>query len=277
MDTCIAAVFKTRRRSGFNTLSAHRCLPMRVDFVIKGALTPAQVATANAVLDNPPEAKPGHHQGGALHWDPVFREVCSHFSVVAVVDCADAASLPRSATGCAQMMDNPRVSPVLEDLIGAHNWGNYYGSGQEDLPSFRLDHLNVHLHVKQGHKAEGLHGGNFSSHAGGSQFFRYHDGQFYVRICRRLDYRDSFLVFASFVRDMHLVDQSQNGLLVVAYELQDTVANNGGFGCIPGTHKGNVDLPEEWRDPTNGGPPNLRRVPAEAGDAIVFTEAVGSL
>ena len=80
------------------------------------------------------------------------------------------------------MLDNPRVSPILEDLIGAHNWGNYYGSGQEDLPSFRLDHLNVHLHVKQGHKAEGLHGGNFSSHAGGSQFFRYHDGHFYVRV-----------------------------------------------------------------------------------------------
>ena len=30
-----------------------------------------------------------------------------------------------------------------------------------------------------------------------------------------------------------LLARTQNGLLVVAYELQDTVANNGGFGCIP--------------------------------------------
>jgi hypothetical protein len=178
------------------------------------------------------------------------------------------------------MLDNPKLSAVLEDLIGAHTWGNFYGAGQEAMPSFRLDHLNVHTHVKSGHKAEGLHGGTFSSHAGGSQFFRYHDGHFY------------------------------NGLLVVAYELQDTVANDGGFGecrkpvargcarlsvdaeprlthachamtwrragCIPGTHKGNFVLPSEWADPNSGGPPNLRRVPAEAGDAIIFTEAVSA-
>lgn len=90
------------------------------------------------------------------------------------------------AGGRPQMMDNPQISPILEDLIGSHTWGNYYGQGQEALPSFRLDHLNVHLHVKQGHKAEGLHGGNFGSHAGGSQFFRYHDGKFYVRARRYL-------------------------------------------------------------------------------------------
>lgn len=145
------------------------------------------MAAANAALDSPPEDQPGHHQGGALHWDPVFREVRLSHSV-GLSGSSNGTSSWAVAAGssreCAwlQMMDNPRISPILEELIGAHNWGNYYGSGQEALPSFRLDHLNVHLHVKQGHKAEGLHGGNFGSHAGGSQFFRYHDGKFYVSV-----------------------------------------------------------------------------------------------
>ena len=41
------------------------------------------------------------------------------------------------------------------------------------------------------------------SHAGGSQFFRYFDENFY------------------------------SGLLTVAYELEDTVCNDGGFGPTP--------------------------------------------
>ena len=47
---------------------------------------------------------------------------------------------------------------------------------------------------------------------------------------------------------------------------------------VPGSHKANVSLPAEWRDVSAvgggamGGPPNLRRVPATAGTAIIFTE-----
>ena len=77
---------------------------------------------------------------------------------------------------------------------------------------------------------------------GGSQFFRYHDGRFF------------------------------NGLVVVAFELFDTTPNAGGFCCIPGTHKLNVQMPQQWRDLTKAVHPTVQRVPAKAGDAIIFTE-----
>ena len=32
------------------------------------------------------------------------------------------------------------------------------------------------------------------------------------------------------------------------FELLDTHPNNGGFGCIPGSRKSNLRLPENWRD-----------------------------
>ena len=35
----------------------------------------------------------------------------------------------------------------------------------------------------------------------------------------------------------------QNGLLVVAYELADVGQSDGGFGCVPGSHKSNIEFP----------------------------------
>ena len=61
--------------------------------------------------------------------------------------------------------------------------------------------------------------------------------------------------------------------------LFDSVASpvlqsQGGFCCIPGTHKGNVPLPASWRDLSKGVHPKVTRVPASAGDVIIFTEAL---
>ena len=36
-----------------------------------------------------------------------------------------------------------------------------------------------------------------------------------------------------------------NGLTVVAYNLQDVNPGDGGFGCVPGSHKSNYDFPDE--------------------------------
>lgn len=64
-----------------------------------------------------------------------------------------------------------------------------------------------------------------------------------------------------------------NGLVVVAYNLRDVKPEEGGFGCIPGSHKSNYPTPPEWLDLENPAP-CVRAVPGEAGSAVVFTEAL---
>ncbi|HZP81290.1 MAG TPA: hypothetical protein VFB21_06615 [Chthonomonadaceae bacterium] len=47
----------------------------------------------------------------------------------------------------------------------------------------------------------------------------------------------------------------RNGLTVVAYNLKDVNPGDGGFGCVPGSHKSNLPFPSEWRELE---PPNAR-------------------
>lgn len=63
--------------------------------------------------------------------------------------------------------------------------------------------------------------------------------------------------------------------VVVAYNLADVGPGDGGFGCVPGSHKANHFLPEAFR---NSGKALSAGVavasPAPAGSAIIFTEAL---
>ena len=65
----------------------------------------------------------------------------------------------------------------------------------------------------------------------------------------------------------------RNGLSVVAYNLKDVGPNDGGFGCVPGSHKSNYAFPEEWKEMDEPGP-LVERVTGPAGTAIIFTEAL---
>lgn len=68
-----------------------------------------------------------------------------------------------------------------------------------------------------------------------------------------------------------------NSMLVVQFALADVGPGDGGFCCIPGSHKANFPLPGdlppldaltgEWRAA-------VRQVPMAAGDVLIFTEAV---
>jgi ectoine hydroxylase-related dioxygenase (phytanoyl-CoA dioxygenase family) len=64
-----------------------------------------------------------------------------------------------------------------------------------------------------------------------------------------------------------------NGLSVVAYNLKDVNPGNGGFGCVPGSHKSNLPFPNEWRELENP-QPFVQAVTGPAGTAILFTEAL---
>ncbi len=64
-----------------------------------------------------------------------------------------------------------------------------------------------------------------------------------------------------------------NGLTVVAFNLKDIHPGDGGFGCVPGSHKSNLSFPEDWRD-INKAPSIIEKITGQAGTAIIFTEAL---
>jgi Phytanoyl-CoA dioxygenase (PhyH) len=59
-----------------------------------------------------------------------------------------------------------------------------------------------------------------------------------------------------------------NGLVAVQWALVDHRVGDGGFGCIPGSHRANFALPPD-HDPRL-----VTEVPMAAGDVLVFTEAL---
>jgi hypothetical protein len=107
---------------------------------------------------------------------------------------------------------------------------------------FRLDHDYADL-IRSGLSPIGatLHGG--ATPFDPSQYYRFQDGR------------------------MH------NGLIVVAYNLHDVNLGDGGFGCVPGSHKSNYAYPEAYRS-LEDFQPFMRAVTGPAGTAIIFTEAL---
>jgi hypothetical protein len=64
-----------------------------------------------------------------------------------------------------------------------------------------------------------------------------------------------------------------NGLVAVQYALTDHLPGQGGFAAIPGSHKANFPCPREFLTFQKTGP-WVVHVPAKAGSAIIFTEAL---
>ena len=62
--------------------------------------------------------------------------------------------------------------------------------------------------------------------------------------------------------------QMYNGLIVVMYALEDIHPGDGGFICVPGSHKGNMDFKPQVNSHLVVNPSFM------AGDMLIFTEAL---
>ena len=144
------------------------------------------------------------------------------------------------------LLDLPTISPLLDEIYG--------GAPADGLPAFRIDHINVHTH---GQFNKNLAGGKI--HGDNGRLLHPDQPHELLPI-----YSDRDPDTGAFI----------NGLVIVAYELDDTVCNGGGFGCLAGSHKSPYPVPEAWQDLSKGVHPMITRVPAAAGGAIIFTEAL---
>lgn len=144
------------------------------------------------------------------------------------------------------LLDVPALAEILDEIYGGVRAGG--------LPPFRVDHINVHTH---GTFNKDFAGGTI--HGGNGRLLNPH--------------RAHELVTHYFTRDA-VRGTFANGLVTVAFELEDTVCNGGGFGCLAGSHKGSYRVPDAWVDLSKGVHPMVTRVPARAGTAIIFTEAL---
>ena len=187
--------------------------------VIPGALSAAEVETANAAIDRHADRisiRPndlangsrtlGGTQGrgdlsGMLTWE---RPYCEVFR---------------------DMIAHPRLVPYLQTLLG---------------PGFRLEAISV-ITMDQG--AEG-----FWFHEGGephdrSRGYLYRNGRMYC------------------------------GMTNVAIQLTDVRAGDGGFACVPGSHKANFSCPDEIRL-YHEHQERVVQVAAGAGEAVLFVETL---
>ena len=112
-------------------------------------------------------------------------------------------------------------------------------------PKVRVDH-DYSIFMRKGGKAGRLHGGQtMQGGVPGDHWYKCHNGVI------------------------------RNGLTVVTFSLTDTGPGDGGLGCIPGSHKSHfvADVPADVRKHERKAH-YVRQVEAQAGDAIIFTEAL---
>jgi hypothetical protein len=172
---------------------------------------------------------------------------------LAVPDALDSAQLSSLNTLLEERMAQEMGDKATQRFGGLLDWGKPMRDLLDNAritpiletilgARFRLDHVYADV-IRGGLSPIGaqLHGG--STPFDPSQYYNYRDGKMY------------------------------NGLTVVAYNLKDVNPGDGGFGCVPGSHKSNFPFPNEWKN-LEELQPCVRAVTGKAGTAIIFTEAL---
>jgi hypothetical protein len=65
----------------------------------------------------------------------------------------------------------------------------------------------------------------------------------------------------------------RSGLVAIGFNLHDVGPDDGGFACVPGSHKSAFPFPAGWKELSELHP-CVRRVTGPAGTAVLFTEAL---
>lgn len=149
-------------------------------------------------------------------------------------------------------------SKTTSDEMGQHNSAGFLEWGKEFCnlldhdrvlevlgwvlgDGFRIDHF-YGIYMKKGTEGLRLHGG--ATPYDPPEYFHYHQGELW------------------------------NGLTVVSYNLTDTGhKSGGGFVCVPGSHKSNYPVPDEFKN-LNDKAPIVINPEVKAGSVVIFTEAL---
>jgi hypothetical protein len=65
----------------------------------------------------------------------------------------------------------------------------------------------------------------------------------------------------------------RSGLVAIGFNLKDVGPDDGGFACVPGSHKSAFPFPAGWKQLSEPHP-CVRRITGPAGTAVLFTEAL---
>ena len=166
--------------------------------------------------------------------------------------------------GWSESDDGPRAelghrNPTARGDLGVFGWGEDSRVFQEilSLPhmmpivqsilgdaGFRMDHSPFCIRMQKGSEGQGLH----ATSAPGA--------------------------FDPLSHYIWNADKMHNGLIVVMYQLADVGPEDGGWCCMPGSHKGNVVVPPELRtmEPDHPGTTFVHQPVTKAGDCLIFTE-----
>lgn len=144
----------------------------------------------------------------------------------------------RGKLGGMLLWDRPWCEPfrdliVHPKLVGYLN--GFLGRG------WHMDHMPTIFHSVKGTEGLGFHLGD--PHWQGGAYYVYRNGEI------------------------------RNGLMVFQYALTDQLEGQGGFGCIPGSHKTNFLRPLEI-DRMERDTHVIRNPSVRAGDLLIFTEAL---